>query len=318
MENDRSKRRKILKSIVVFIAYIVIFVFLIRYITANEDIMQRLLNSSLQDIILGCLCSFISVVLAGLLDVTCVKAYGVSIRRTESVGLTFVASALNLFLPLQAGSVLKAAYLKKKMKLTYSRYIAMASGTAVIGILVSVFLLLLSLVMSFFKWKIDIIYVWLLAIFIGMLSIILMLVIKFKKTILKIIPFKKLTIPVIEGFFELSTNTHTVIFVWLNQSISAFIGGVRFFYIFKVLGKNSGIVNSMLYYSIYAFSSSFPILPGGIGISEVLVGITNMILGSDFDIGVTVVLVNRIYNYLVITAGALISALFLFVIPRKK
>ena len=178
MEKDKHTKRRALKGIVVFVIYIVVFAMLIRYITANVDIMRRILNSSLQDRVLGLICSFISVVLTGILDVTCAKAYGISIKKVESIGLTFVASAINLFLPLQAGSVLKATYLKNKIKLTYSRYIAMASGTAVIGILVPIFLLLLSLIISSFKWNVDMLYIWLLIAVIMIIIISFMILIK--------------------------------------------------------------------------------------------------------------------------------------------
>ena len=311
-------KKTIVKGIVLFVIYIFIFGYLIRYVVNNETIMKQIVSSPLQYSVLGLFCSFLSVIFSGLMDVSCARVYDVRIRYGEAVGLTFVASAVNLFLPLQFGSVIKAIYLKRKMSLSYSKYVSIVSGTIVINFMITLLQVMVCLIVSVFRWNYDSLYIWIMLSVFAIIVICLVLFLYFKDFVLRIVPFKRVMVPIIEGFFSLAQNFRAVVLVTLNFMIIAFVGAIRFLDIFALLGYKGGILDSVLYFGLYTASTLLPVLPGNIGISESIVGVMNTILGSEFEIGVTAVMINRIYYYVVVLVGATASAFPIWVLFNRS
>ncbi|MBR2674866.1 MAG: flippase-like domain-containing protein [Mogibacterium sp.] len=299
---------KILRGIIVFTVYVIVVVVLIRYISENTEMTERILNAPRVYMIIGIVTMAASLFLSALLDVTCADTYGIKLQVKDAAVFSIVATAINLVIPFQMGSMLKAVYYKKKMELSYSRYISIMSGTVVIKLAVTFLFLTLSLLISTFKWNTGMKIVGIaFLLFLGSVAGVLMLVFLQEK-ILIILPFKKYTYPIMRGFFDILSDKKTMALCSLNNFAYMILGGIRLSSIFACLGLPAGIVNGMLYWSLCNVSSAVPILPGNIGISEAFVGLTNMLFNEDFNAGVSVVLVNRIYYYLVAIAGALILA----------
>lgn len=314
---NRSGKKKIIQGIVLFAIYIVIFVFLIKYVSGNTEIIDQIMHASRTDVIVGLLCSCVCMVLVGLMDVTCARLYRVNIGCAESVGLTYIASAINLILPLQMGSMVKAVYLKKRLSLTYSRYISIISGTAVINIMISFVQIILCMIIVSSRISVDGAYTYFFMAVFAMMMVCIFIAVKKQEFVMRILPFKRISAPIMEGFYELITDRKTVMLVSGNLLASSIFGGIRFFFIFRMLGFGGGALDGLLYYGLYNASSIIPILPGNIGFSEAIVGIMNSLMGSDFDIGVTTVLINRVYYYIVAITGAAISAFPLWVRYNK-
>lgn len=315
---DRAKIRKIVRGLILFAVYLFILFFLIRYAVNNLDTIEKIRSAPIRYSIISIVCIGVGLALTGVMDCYCIRVFNVEIGYGESIGLTYIASAVNRVLPLQLGSAVKAVYLKKKMDLAYSKYISIISGTIVINLMVTFVQLIVCLVICAFEWELDAKYIVLLfAVFAaGMAAF--FLVMRFQDAILRILPFKKVSVPIMSGFFELMRSKKAVWAVTLNLVIHALLGGVNFSALFSMLGYDGGMLNSMLYFGIFNASSIIPILPGNIGISEAIVGLTNQILNSDFDIGVLVVLVYRVFFYLVTFAGALLAAAPVWILYNKN
>ena len=309
---------KIAKGLVLFAIYIALFIFLIRYVSDNTDTIDRIMNASYSDVLIGILCSALSIALTGLMDVSCARAYDVRIGYGESIGLVYIASMINLILPLQMGSVVKAVYFKKKLGLTYSRYVSIISGTAVINIMITLVQIILCLMIVSHRMAGNSTYILIFGIVLIAMIISVFIAIRKQDSIIRILPFKRISTPIMKGFFELIGNKRAVCLVTVNLMATALIGGIRFFFIFRMLGFAGKILDGILYYGLYNASAIVPILPGNIGISEAFVGIMNVILGSEFDIGVTTVLINRVYYYITSISGSLIAALPLWLRFNKS
>ena len=310
-------KKKIIQGIILFVIYIVIFAFLIKYVSGNTEIIDRIMHASPTYVMVGLLCSCVCMVLTGLMDVTCARLYSVNIGRVESVGLTYIASAINLILPLQMGSVVKAVYLKKRLSLTYSRYISIVSGTAVINIMLTFVQIILCMIIVSLRISVDGTYTFFFIAVFALMMVCIFIGVKKQEFIMRILPFKRISTPIMEGFYELITDRKTVMLISVNLLASSVFGGIRFFFIFRMLGFDGGALDGLLYYGLYNASSIIPILPGNIGISEAIVGIMNSLMRSDFDIGVTTVLINRVYYYIVAIIGAAVSAFPIWVRYNK-
>ncbi len=311
-------KRKVIRGIILFAVYIGIFTFLIQYVSNNTNTIDRIKNASISDVIVGLLCTAFSMILTGIMDVSCARVYNIKIKYGESIGLTYIASLINLVLPLQIGSIVKALYLKKKLRLTYSRYVSIISGTAVINVMITLVQIISCLIFVASRITNSRIHIIMLCSVLAVLLLCFFIATRKQEFIIKVLPFKRVSTPIMRGFFELISNKRAVCLVAINLMVSALIGGIRFYFIFRMLGFSGGMLDGILYYGVYNASSIIPILPGNIGISEALVGIMNSILGSNFDIGVTTVLVNRVYYYIIAIAGSLIAALPLWIRYNKE
>lgn len=314
---NRSGKKKIIQGIILFVIYIVIFAFLIKYVSGNTEIIDRIMHASLTDVMVGLMCSCGCIMLTGLMDVTCAHLYGVNIGRAESVGLTYIASAINLILPLQMGSMAKAVYLKKRLSLTYSKYISIISGTAVINVMITFVQIIFCMIIVSSRISVDGAYAYFFIAVFALMMACIFIAVKKQEFIMRILPFKRISAPIMEGFYELITDRKTVILVSVNLLASSIFGGIRFFFISRMLGFGGGVLDGLLYYGFYNASSIIPIIPGNIGFSETVVGIMNSLMGADFDIGVTTVLINRMYYYIVAIIGAAFSAFPLWVRYNK-
>lgn len=142
---------------------------------------------------------------------------------------------------------------------------------------------------------------------------------KYKNYILyKISSWNTKIYSIIESFYILFEKPKTVFFVFVNLLLHVILGSIRFSCIFMILGLKDPWICGGLYYGLYIASTIVPVLPGNIGISEILVGIANSLLGSAFDAGITAVLIERIYYYFVSFAGAMIAACLLWIRWEKK
>lgn len=318
--NEKEKRlskRKVIKSVTIFCIYLVVLYFLIRYVVRNTDMLERIADAPASLVALGVITTVLGIVLSGFLDITCAKVYGIKLPSIDVVVFTFVASAMNLVLPLQIGSMVKAIHYKKKMRLTYSRYLSVISGTIIINLMVTFIVLIMSLFVTMIKWNTDKKYIVIVSLVFIIGVAIVIVVLLFQERILKILPFKTYTLPVMTGFFEIFNNKRAMVVCSLNHLFMIILGGIRFATIFRCLDVSTGFVNGMLYYGLYCTSTIVPILPGNVGISEAIVGVMNLIIGSDFDVGVAIVLINRIYYYVIALLGALLSAIPALILYRK-
>ena len=309
---------KIIKGTILFLIYVFVLAFLIWYISDNKEIISRIMEASTIDVLGVALCTLLCTALAGIMDITCARVYGVKIGYFESFSLTCMASAVNMILPLQLGGVSKAIYLKRKLALAYSKYVSIISGTTIIGIFVSIFQVIVCMVAVTYRTEEGAIYALVCTIIFSATLGVLLLSIHKQEFIIRIVPFKNISVPIIEGFFSLIGNKRVVCLISLNLIASSFLGGIRFLLIFRMIGFYGGIMDSLLYFGLYNASTIVPIIPGNVGISEFIVGAMNSLLGSDFDIGVATVLINRVFYYIVSMIGAIVSAPILILKLKKE
>lgn len=314
MQKKNTSVAKIVWSVISFILSVYILFSCCKFIFENKDIVYNIKNTKLIWIEIGILSCILGDLVTAYMDKNCAEAVGVNIKYIRTVEITCITQAANCFLPLQMGTAIKAIYLKKLYKMPYSKYISIYSGTSIIQILVSclqlIFCLLLLITHSEANMNVA------LAVIIGILFVILVtiiLMVKKKELILRIIPLKKYTLGILDGFYCLLENRRAIkVSIWA-RAVNAVLGGIRFWAIYYILGVSQGIVLGMFSFGVYATSLIVQILPGNMGISDALVGLTQSLAGSSFDVGMAVVIINRLFSYLVSIIGFLI-----FVIPFCK
>ncbi|MBE5857823.1 MAG: UPF0104 family protein [Lachnospiraceae bacterium] len=315
MVKDLDKKQIV--GIILFIIYLLGIVIITRYVLSDSETVYSLSNASTISISIGVLASFLSVVLVGVMDVTCSRVFGIRIEITEAVAFTFVSAAINTFLPLQAGSVIKAYYYKKKSGLSYSKFVSVMAGTMILNMIINLVCALLSIVCVISR--VDGLQSYIMPICIIMICLILVVFWAnvLRDVVIRITPLKKQLLPIVNGYYELMGSQKTVLLCSLNMILRNLLGGVRFLSILYILGGMKDFPISLMYCCVTNVSEMIPILPGNIGISEGIVGVINNQLFSRFDMGVAAVLINRFFYYIALIIGAIIFSAFVWIVYRK-
>ena len=297
---------RIIKGGICYIIYFIVIFLVIRYLKDNTDSFINAFSAPVYFFILVFFCNHISLMLTAIMDKVCAEIFSVKMTYIEALELVYVSSALNLILPFQTGSMLKAIYMKRKLTLKYSEYVSIMSGTAVINILVSVAQIILCLLVIGLKMSFDFSLIILFLVIMLVIVLVMVFSIKNQHVINKVIPFKKYSIPIINGFFTLLRDKRAVLYITFNYIFTAILGWIKFVLIIHSLQGNINFVDIGLYYGLYNASGIIQIIPGNVGISEAFVGMINSIMGRDFNLGVATVMVYRIYYFVFTLFGAII------------
>lgn len=303
---------KKIRKIAGIIIGLVVLGLLVRFVIEKKEIFIKLRTMDLGDVFFCLVITICAILCTSLIDKCLAETLDVKIGYADCIGTTFVAAAVNMVVPMSMGSVIRAQYLKRRCNLTYSKFISVTAGAAVLQIIIALLEALFSLLMASIFMKTNKSVVIIVAVlFIGMLSGIYVAS-RYQKWFLKWLPFKTFTEPIFNSFFELIAAKKVTLICTVLYTMSTILMALRFYVTFKILGSQISILNAVLYQSVYTVSGLVYILPGNIGIGEMFIGIANSFLGSDFDVGVAVTLINRVIYYIACIGGGILFALPLY------
>ncbi len=312
-------RKQRVKHICQVTLTVVIIAFGIKFIIDNKILFSFIRTLTLGQFFICSGIMLINMVLAVIIDKVLLNALKIDIKWFDIVTVTFINSLLNCFLPFGGAYFVKGKYLKDKCGLSYSKFIALTVGTTIVN-----FFALISetmIVLWFIELDIGkkVMLECILAFSVIVLTIILKLFYKGNEMIIRIFPLKKQICSVIDGLYEIVSNKKVMIVAGLIYVFGTFLISIRFMLILQFMGERRAFSDSMFYQCAYQISSLVVLLPGNIGISEAIVGIANNFLGSEFGIGVTVTMINRLLYYIVCTMLGVASggALFLRAVYEK-
>jgi uncharacterized membrane protein YbhN (UPF0104 family) len=106
------------------------------YLWLRRDELYRLSLQSPGYLVLCALSLFVSFLVSGGLGNVMVHKLGKPISFRESLSLSVISTALNLFLPMQGGMAVRAVYLKRWHRFDYTNFAAMLFGCQVLMLLV--------------------------------------------------------------------------------------------------------------------------------------------------------------------------------------
>lgn len=300
---DKSKIWKIIKKVIGTLIFLIVLFFLVRFIWNNRELFSGLKDISPFWIIILLALTILQISTNVMVDYDVAKALDADVKLLDAEYMVLVPGVMNLVMPMRAGYLLKAGYYKKVCALSYSRFVSMTGGTMIIQIIIT----LLTGVGGFLFLKYDAGIAALL--FLALLAVVAagyLILLYGKKTILKILPFKKRTLPVMEAFYILIEYRFLIIKCIFWFLLNNFVAAIRFAIVFKALGGNVSVFSSLLYDALYTASSYICIIPSNIGLGESMIGYANNVLGENFEIGVAATLIYRVVGILSYFAGALI------------
>ena len=254
------------------------------YIYRNPEILISLQDLNPAFIIIIIVLLLVVFLLEGLFVKVTLQAFGRDISVKESFYISTISRMGNYLLPMRAGAVFRAAYLKNKYNFEYSKFLSTLYGYYIILFLLYAVMGIVSLSV---KWIFgEELYLILLVSF--LVLFVLMLTLMFFRIPLQRLIKKKEGFwgKVVEFFDRFIRGWDTIVKnkKLLKQLIIIILGHIFFntvviFIEFIALGIDVDILNLILYSSLSGVSLLFSLTPGSLGIREGVFLITSQSLG---------------------------------------
>jgi uncharacterized protein (TIRG00374 family) len=307
-------KKKLTKYISPILTVVILILFGL-YLYRNPDIIKVVLDTKPKYLLIIILI-FISVFfLEGLFIRVTLKAFNKDISIKESFYLSTLSRIGNYLLPMRAGAIFRATYLKKKYNFDYSKFLSTLYGYYIILFLLYSFVAIITLLFKSFLND-EIFYI-LIIFFSGLF--LAMLFLMFVR-----VPFKKFVnnreglLAKIVGFLDRFMKSWDVIVK--NKKLLLQLIFITFQYIllntiiiyveFLSLGITINFLNLMLYSCLSGVSLLISLTPGSLGIREAVFLISSDSIGLDQEQILQLAVIDR--GILFILLMILMIVIFLF------
>lgn len=241
---------------------------------------------------------------------------GAKVGTLESFALSLVATMANILFPGQAGGLVRAVYLKRMYGVTYSKIPAILLGSIIVtlfvgGVLVSFANILVAfggVAVPPILWAISacasasILFFW-----IRLPSN------KFSFLSERLRNILGLFFSAWEQFMKHKTK---LVAICICQLLSFFVSGACAWITYRALGINIALASAIVLMAATTILSPINIVPGNLGVSEIIIAYFSSLFGISFTHAVIAALIIRGTSYLVILP--LGSICYLFLSHRKS
>lgn len=300
--------QKKIRMIFIWILCIGLIVAFIVYVYENADQYIEIFNVSPLPVILIMTATLISLIVSGIINVFLYESLGAKLPFRNSLFLT-ASSTLANQLPISGGIVTKGFYLKRKYRLSYAKFFS--SSLALLFCFISVNGLV-GLVILLYK-----------IIFIGIpISHFLLIgfVVMTSSLVVFWLPFERIKVPhkirewldgALSGWVLISRNPILVGKLVGLQIFLMFILAIRYWFAFRMLSQDVKISDVILFSSISVLTQMVSFAPGGLGITETIVGGVAFLLGFELGVSIVAVGLDRLISTSVILVVGGISTVIL-------
>ncbi|MDY0097092.1 MAG: lysylphosphatidylglycerol synthase transmembrane domain-containing protein [Candidatus Dojkabacteria bacterium] len=254
------------------------------YLFKNPEIIDRLVDTQPMYILLIMLLYLSIFFLEGLFIIVTLRIFSKDMNRSEGMYVATLSRIGNYLLPMRAGAVFRATYLKKKFNFDYSNFLATLYGYYIVFFLTNAILAFIVLVFKSFIF--DQTYISLilffLAVIVGMV-VLIFLRFPFKKIfkqksgiIFKVISFLE---KFLGGWDLIVRNRKLFIQLMLLAFANVFVNILVIYLQFISIEKVGNILDIILYTCISGVSLLISITPGSLGLREAILLITSKSLG---------------------------------------
>jgi uncharacterized membrane protein YbhN (UPF0104 family) len=269
----------------------------IHYLYQNSDKYLNLLRVSPLPVILILICTLISMVVNGIINNNLLWSLGVGISVRDGFYLT-AASTLANQLPIFGGMLTRAVYLKKKHDLSYTKFFSatlalffcFVSVNGIIGTGILLFWILFrnitvppALIFGFVAMALWLMIFWL--------------------------PVARLRMPsalrarleqALEGWRLIGGKPAVIGKLVGLQTALMLVLAFRYWLAFQMLSQNVSVGDVVLFSAASVLTQLVGIAPGGLGVTEGIVGGVASLLGFDLGVSIVAVGLDRLISTVVI------------------
>lgn len=222
-----------------------------------------------------------------------------------------LTNTANMLLPAQGGTALRSLYLKKQHNIDYSDTVAVSGFQLVVRLCCFILIAIVALTVYLYKQSPDNLP-YLLIVLVSAISL-LAIIWHFQQLFIKRLSHPWLK-SLASAFFQLARNPRLLILSLLINLLILISNATLFAILFATFDAPMSVELIMLYTSLKYISLLFNIIPGNMGISELLSGFFTSLLYGNFEAGVAAALCARGLTLFV----ALLSSCFVMVCRRES
>ncbi|MBE5815336.1 MAG: flippase-like domain-containing protein [Clostridiales bacterium] len=290
-----QKSRPNWKKIVTMALFVVLIALLAWYVWQNRADMARLLSLDAGTVALLLLFAFCGCVMNCVYHRIVLSTFRVPLSLVDWMGVVMVANTMAYVLPLRADLVFSAAYYKKVKGLAYTRSVSIAAGNIVFGVTFSLLEILVALICCGLKDGLWPLPLWLLTMG-GLVCVAVFWVVALvlgEKPPAFVRKYRILR-ETVEGFVQLLKDRRMLLQVVGCLAANHCFHLLLYMVCFHAVGMEITIYEALLYNRMSWLSTILTIVPGNIGIKEAVMGTVTGLMGSLFQNGVMVSLLQRV------------------------
>lgn len=307
----RLNQGRSLKKYIFYVVLILVGIFLFTTFNELSSIYDKLEKVSFITLFVNSCLVGLCMIVNGYLNYEVLRAFNVKLNTKEWVGLSFVNALSNYIMPLKTGVIVKAMYLKKhyKFDLSFSYSILLFStimGYSFLFLSSSILILFdsgIDLVMSSTKLKTSVILLLLAGL--GMLFVLF-----FSKKINIKHPSSHKILSILfqtkQGIDHLSGRPRLFLFVILSNFLGNVLQIAIFYIAFLDIRENVSFSNVIMLNVASAVTTLANLVPGNLGINELVVSISASQLGISAEEGFIASSLIRISSIFIIFSVGLI------------
>lgn len=279
-----------------YISWALTFVFLgwlVWYVVQNYQQLLAALSFSPSLFACAALLFLLGVPVLALVNIILYKKFSVLLSFKEAMWIAVFNSLANM-LPVSGGLWAKGLYLKKVHSLSYALYFSslMALHVSLMGVQGLIGLLIL---LYYNMLSIGTVSPVLIVGFAGM-SLLSIVLLSFPLDVVRWLPdkWRRLSKGFQEGWTCLKNDRILLLKLVGCQLCLIFLFALRFYVVFRLLSIDLSLSGAVLCSSSLILNRTISVLPGGVMVREILVGIISSLLGFDFGMSVLAVSLDRL------------------------
>lgn len=260
------------------------------YLNNNPDIIDLLLNLSVETAVMLVLLRLVFLGLNGIFLKLYATKLGVILRVREWVGLPYITTMGNYLTPLSGGMIARAAYLKNRHALPFTQFATLLATnyllTFWVAALIGLFLSILLLDQGNMVWLLVAFFA---AIWMGFTFVMLFPIPKLpgNHRLLRLLN------QAIDGWMTVKQDRRLMLYLLLLTTISIMLNGFTFWFAYRTLNVAISIQGALLVSLSGVFAVIISITPGNFGIREAFISLTSSIIGVGVGEGLLVALLVR-------------------------
>jgi uncharacterized membrane protein YbhN (UPF0104 family) len=280
-----SESRRKYYHLALLILSLALFVGLFFYVQHNSNGFTKLISIKLPFVVLLIFIHALSFWFLGMTHNLPLKKHNINLSFKEWYGLCMVSELFNMLLPANGGTGIRMLYIKDKKKLPMREFLAMSFAIVLIGF---TFLGIMGLIYChFFLTKTDTIFVLLQSIFVA-LAISGIILIFATEAIAKIFKFKRKCSP--KAYLKDYKLTGFATLCWIGIFI---LFPLKIYLSFLAIGVDLNFSQSFEISLILMAASLFQVLPGNIGVKELITAYVGKQYGIPFETALLASLIDR-------------------------
>ena len=265
------------------------------YLYENRADLAQLLTFSWQTVALIFVLALGACTMNAVYHKMILDTYEIDLSLVDWMGVVFVANAMALVLPMRADLLFTAAYYRRTKGFAYTKSASVAAGNVVFGVMFALLQLFAALLCTGLiegQWPAILWLLWF-----GMsaaVGVFLVIARWFENRMPAFLRKYKVVVKIVSGFNALLGNRKLLWKLLGCLTVNNLLHLFLYMACFRGIGMQVTVYKALFYNSISRLMNLVAIVPGNIGIAQLVMGISGSLMGDVFQNGVVVSLIQRI------------------------